>query len=544
MKNVLSWFRARYYLLTGILMFLSFPSYEALPFRLFPVIAWFALVPLFVYVRDCGKHKAFLATFLTGLVGNLLVFSWIGYFGAKMTGGFAIILVFLIPTLSVTFTLRIVIAETLSRRFESMRFLIYPAAWIFVDTIHTLGFLAFPWLNWGYSQYPFTAFIQTASLAGILGINFIMITGSYIMSDVLYHYRKERAELVQFMRSSSMKKFVVFVLVFAGLLIWGASRIPGKTDRGNTAAGDRHLRVSVVQSCISPWDNWELNRFDYLKELQVLTTESLRSNPDFIIWSESATLEFISYGYEKGVFNSFLSQLLDYVQVCERPLLTGEIGIKENLQDFYITRYPQNNAVLIDSDGRVADTYAKINLVPFGEWFPYEKWFPAVKDLVARMGGSSFIPGDKPVIFETQGHRFGTLICYEGIFYRLCRKYRQMGAEYLVNMTNDGWHRAYSGHMQHFAASVFRAVENGIWVVRAGNTGYTAAIDPYGRVRSSIPILEKGFLIADLDFSMNTDTVNLHIGDSLAVADVVFLAALSLVLLYERRRKKGINVQN
>ena len=206
---------------------------------------------------------------------------------------------------------------------------------------------------------------------------------------------------------------------------------------------------------------------------------------------------------------------------------------------FEIERYPQNNAVLIAEDGRVMDTYPKINLVPFGEWFPYEKWFPHVKKVISGMGGSDFVPGDRPVVFETSGHRFGTLICYEGIFYRLCRRYKQLGADFLVNITNDGWTDTYSGHMQHFSASVFRAVENGLWVVRAGNTGYTAAIDPYGRIRSSIPILKPGWCVADLDFSLNRDTVYFHLGDLLVWADLLFLLVLCVILLAGRIRVTG-----
>ena len=538
MKRVLTWFRERYYLLSGILMFLSFPSFGSLPFQLFPFIAWFALIPMFIYVRDREPQEVFLSAFVTGLIGNLLAFSWIGYFGAKVPGGFAVILIALIPVLSVFFVARVYLAEMLSRRFEGLRFIIYPAMWIFIDIIHTLGFLAFPWLNWGYSQYPFTAFVQTASIAGILGINFIMIAGSYLAADAFYHIRTEKPSLRNALLSRYGRKLAAFIVIFSCLLVWGALRIPGKQTRSEGSKVADHMRISVVQSCISPWDNWELNRFDFLKELQLLTNESLKSDPDFIIWSESATLELISYSYEKGGYNSFVSELLSYVQTCDRPLLTGEVGIKEEVEGFYITRSPQNNAVLINSDGTVADTYPKINLVPFGEWFPYEKWFPAVKEMLTRMGGSSFVPGEKPVLFETCGRKFGTLICYEGIFYRLCRSYKQLGADFLVNITNDGWTRAYSGHMQHFAASIFRAVENGIWVVRAGNTGYTATIDPYGRVRSSIPILEKGYLIGDIDFSMNRETMYLHVRDSLAILDAVFLGILCMILLFRRFLKK------
>ena len=196
-------------------------------------------------------------------------------------------------------------------------------------------------------------------------------------------------------------------------------------------------------------------------------------------------------------------------------------------------RYPQNNAVFIDK-GKVVKTYPKINLVPFGEWFPYEKWFPAVKRIATRYGGSDFIPGKIPLLFDIKNYRFGSLICYEGIFHRLCREYRNRGADFFINITNDGWTNTYNGHMQHFSASPFRAIENGIWYVRAGNTGYSAIIDPYGRIAKSIPILEKGALTGDMDFSLNHRTIYSRAGDLILYAAMIFLFLLAAFLIKNR----------
>ena len=157
-----------------------------------------------------------------------------------------------------------------------------------------------------------------------------------------------------------------------------------------------------------------------------------------------------------------------------------------------------------------------------------------MKRIAERLGGSSFVPAHKPVIFDVAGRKFGVLICYEGIFHRFCRTYRSLGAEFFVNITNDGWTDTYRGHMQHFSASIFRAVENGIWYVRAGNTGYTALIDPYGRIRASIPILMKGYLAGDIDFSLNHRTVYSVIGDLFLYIAMGFITVLALIFSFER----------
>lgn len=300
------------------------------------------------------------------------------------------------------------------------------------------------------------------------------------------------------------------------------------------------LRVAVIQTCISPWDNWERKKFSNLDELFRNTDGSLADNPDFIIWSESATLEEISFRSKLGEPDAFDYKLTEYVRSKGIPLLTGEIGRFPVREGRFIRFYPQNNAVLIDADGRVVQTYPKINLVPFGEWFPYEKWLPFVKSIASHYGGSDFVPGKEPQLFNVKGMNFGALICYEGIFYRLCRKYGNMGAVFLVNITNDGWMNRYDGHYQHYSASVFRAIENGLWVVRAGNDGVSAVIDPEGRVTATMPYLEKGHMSGEVYPARNVKTIYARTGDLVLYTALLFIAVLgglTGVNIYKHKKK-------
>jgi len=181
-------------------------------------------------------------------------------------------------------------------------------------------------------------------------------------------------------------------------------------------------------------------------------------------------------------------------------------------------RLAQNSAVMINEWGSVVREYAKMTLVPFGEWFPY-RGMPflgeRIQELIEFYGGSGFVPGEELVIFNCKGYKFGVLICYEGIFYDHCRKYKNKGIDFFVNITNDGWTDLHRGHFQHFAGSVFRTIENGIWMARAGNTGVTAIIDPFGRVQSEIPILVESQLTGSMDFSLNRDTFYSKYGNPL-----------------------------
>ena len=532
MKRIVSWLRERYYLLTPVLMFLSFPSFDFFIFRLFPFFAWISLAPVFLYIRDKSLKDVYYTAFIAGLLGNLFTYQWIGNFAPPGSGGYFVILIPLIPCLSVFFSLKIFLSEYLSRKYEHLRFLIFPAIWIIIEWIQSIGFLAFPLPLWAYSQYPCTSLLQSASVIGATGIAYIMIMFNYLLSELIYA-KKENGLNARLACSSQGKRLIgltvlIVVMIFSGFIRLSRDDKPIKKD----------LRVSIVQTCIDPWENWDRNKMIYLDELIKITDFSLRENPDFIIWSESATLETISYDYDRKFRSLFEKELLDYIKARGRPLLTGEIGILEDSSGFIMRRNPQNNAVLVNGFGEVIKSYSKINLVPFGEWFPYEKWLPVIGDIAVSFGGSKFIPGAEPVLFDLENRRFGALICYEGIFHRLCRGYRNMGADFFINITNDNWTDSYAGHMQHFSASVFRAVENGIWYIRAGNSGCSAVIDPLGRIVKSIPILKKGYLVGDIDFSLNRPTFYAAHGDLLLHASMIFIALLMIIFLAGKIRQK------
>jgi apolipoprotein N-acyltransferase len=505
-------------------MFLSFPSFDVWVLKGFPFFAWIFMVPLFFHVRDKNLKTVYISSFVTGLLGNFFTYEWIGNFAGGQTGGYAVIVGFLIPSLSVFFAMKVLLAEMLSRRWQSMRFIIYPLIWIFIDWIQSIGYLAFPWTNVAHSQYTFSGFMQAASIAGVSGMSFIIIMVSSSIAEAAALFLEKKNSFREYIRESVFRRTAGLILLVILIAIWGTVLLLVHPE-----SRKRDLRVAMVQSCIDPWEGWETNRGRYLKELIYHSDAALGGKPDFLIWSESATLEPVSYFYSKNRSNDFQLELRDYVKRRGVPLFTGEIGVMERRSGFFLERHPQNNGVLIDSSGEPARTYSKINLVPFGEWFPYEKApliGKPVKDLAGSYGGSSFVPGKVPELFSVKGYRFAPLICYEGIFYRLCRTYRRMGADFLVNISNDGWSHTYRGHMQHFSALVFRSVENGLWSVRAGNTGFTAVIDPYGRVTSSMPILTRGYMLGDLDFSMNHETFYSRHGFIIQIFMLTLTAAL------------------
>ncbi|OQA95704.1 MAG: Apolipoprotein N-acyltransferase [Spirochaetes bacterium ADurb.Bin218] len=521
MNRVKKFILSKYYFLTSILLFLSFPSYDFFALKFFSFFAWFFLVPLYVYLRGKSLKEVIYISFLTGIIGNLFTYGWIGNFGAKVPGGFIVILIFLIPSLTAFFTIKILLAEFLSQKYPKLDFLIYPSIWIIVDYIQSIGFLAFPWTYIGYSQYPFISFIQMSSVTGILGVNFLIIMFNIAIGNFIKRLDWEGGFFIKYLYSTREGKIFLYIsatLIF--IMIAGFVRVKSFEE------GEGKFKISVIQTCISPWDNWHLRRYEYLGELIKYTKMAVADDPDLIIWSESATLETISFRWQNGEKDLFDQHLFNFVREINKPVLTGEIGVSAKRDGYRIRLYPQNSALLIKEDGVPEKTYAKINLVPFGEWFPYQKWFSFVKKLVDKMGGSDFVPGSIPELFTLKEHKFAVLICYEGIFYRLCRDYKNKGADFLINITNDGWTDTCNGHYQHFAASVFRAVENGIPVVRAGNTGVSAVITPIGTVASTMPYLTKGYFSGFVDVLAKKDTFYQYLGDWVLYISCIFCGFL------------------
>lgn len=535
--NIKKIFKNYYFLLTPVLLFFSYPSYDIIILKAFPLFTWFALIPVYIYIREKSLKQVYVISFITGLISFIFTNGWMGAFGASVPGGFLVILLFLMPALAFFFAAKIFIAEYISRRHEKFRIIIYITVWLFIDYIKSIGLLAFPWNYLGYTQYPVTPLLQIVSYTGVHGITFLIITCNLLISDLMFKYIKSQLVKVktfsQIVLNYKVHFAFVLLMIFIfihGFYIMNSYPKPKKQD----------LKVSLVQSCISPWDNWIKNRSRFLDDLEKLTNKALKDNPDFIIWSESATLEPISFDYRRNRIDKFQKRVLNLAKENNKPLLTGEIGV---IVDYKQKRvFPQNSAVLIDENGQVNKSYAKMHLCPFGEWIPYDKWLPGVKNLVLEMGGSTFVPGNKPEIFEVNNHKFGVLICYEGLFYRLNRQYKNLGAKFFVNITNDGWSDYYKGHMQHFAAAKFRAIENGIWFVRAGNTGYTTLINPYGVIEKSIPILEKGYLTGSLDFSLNHDTFYSKFGDiflySIIAILIIMLTYFEFMSYYNKRKTK------
>jgi apolipoprotein N-acyltransferase len=229
------------------------------------------------------------------------------------------------------------------------------------------------------------------------------------------------------------------------------------------------------------------------------------THPDLVVWPESP-----------APFDEtdprFLPSMAALAQRVQAPLVVGGIGEDVSagqLQDYY------NSALVIGADGQRVGRYDKIHLVPFGEYIPFQQYLTFAHKLTGRV--STFSRGDERKVFRLNGHRYGIFICYESVFADEVREFAELGAEVLVNISDDGWYGDTSAPWQHLNMVRMRAIENRRWILRDTNTGVTAVIDPEGRVRQSIPRHQLGELPVQYGFRSDITYYTLH-GDVFAWA--------------------------
>ena len=209
-----------------------------------------------------------------------------------------------------------------------------------------------------------------------------------------------------------------------------------------------------------------------------------------LIWPESAFPFFLTREADA------LAQIADLLPQGT-VLITGAVRAPEPIAGAAIAR-AYNSVYVIDHDGSMLSVYDKVHLVPFGEYLPFQSFLEqlGLMQLTKVQGG--FIPGDRRRAIEVpRAPRFLPLICYEIIFPGEAVP-RGERPGWLLNLTNDGWFGISTGPYQHFQQARVRAIEEGLPLVRAANTGISAVVDPLGRIIKSLPLGAEGVLDSPL----------------------------------------------
>ena len=334
------------------------------------------------------------------------------------------------------------------------------ATWVALEMIRARFLGGFPWSFIGASQFKLVPLIQIASVTGVYGISFLVVWASLsLFCAVRMVFSKPDS------RFAWQPEIFLPLFVVAGLFAFGEIKLNGQNPPSSI------LRVTMIQPSVPQnliWDESQnTNRFQQLLEL---SETALTNKTDLLIWPEAAVPQFDDASYA-AITNLILAHHVWMIFNADDVLPKANPSTNDKYDVF-------NSAFSFDPDGLCAAVYHKQKLVIFGEYVPpFLKWFTPIT------GG--YEAGNVPVQFELNGLKIKTapLICFEDTFPQTARKSVQGGTDFLVNLTNDGWFGKGAEQWQHMANAVFRAVENGVPLVRCCNNGVTCWIDSHGRVR-------------------------------------------------------------
>lgn len=342
------------------------------------------------------------------------------------------------------------------------------ALWVAWEMVVARIFSGFPWNLLGASQFRQLPLIQIASVTGIYGVSFVaawfsvaLLCSGARMAGGTKDFRLWKADIA------------LPLLLGVCLVAWGV-----RTALQPTPAGEP-VRLALIQPSIPQrwiWDPAESsNRF---AQLLTWSGQAMASRPDVVVWPEAAVPRMARWD------EAMHTAITNFARTHRVWLLLGSDDAGPATRPRPAGDYEiYNAAFLVNPEGEFVARYRKQRLVIFGEYLPLARWLPFLERWT---GLGSFTPGDGPVTFAVPGLncRMAPLICFEDIFPHGVREHVDDDTDFLVNLTNNGWFGESAAQWQHAANAVFRAVENGVPLVRCANNGLTCWVDPRGRLHN------------------------------------------------------------
>jgi apolipoprotein N-acyltransferase len=321
-------------------------------------------------------------------------------------------------------------------------------------------FTGFPWNPLGASQYQMVPLIQIASVTGIYGVSFLVVwvSLSLLSASLMVVLRPTT-------RSAWVSEIILPALVVALVFNFGFRQL------AREPAAEHTLNVTLIQPSIPQTLIWDTSRdMDRFHELIHLSEQALTNRTDLLIWPEAAVPSFARWD------TNLYPAITNLVRQHRVWLILGSDDVGRPAPPVPPDKYEYYNAsFLVSPDGEFVSRYIKRNLVVFGEYIPLVRWLPFVKWFTPIEGG--FTPGERavPFVLTRPDVKTSPLICFEDIFPQTAREAADDDTDFLVNLTNNGWFGDSSAQWQHAAAAVFRAVENGLPLIRCSACARSSA---------------------------------------------------------------------
>ncbi|MDD4202461.1 MAG: apolipoprotein N-acyltransferase [Candidatus Omnitrophica bacterium] len=426
-------------LFSSVFFSLSFPSF--INKEGFWFLAYIFAIPFFYVLDHARPLQKFMWTVLCAVISYSMILYWL--FPLSFKGAIVFVLFM---------SLQLVIFMWIYNKIKNniLIFIYVPSAWVVSEYIRSFLFKGFCW-GVGYSQSFNTYTIQCADIFGSYGLSFLII----MINFLLYRMIKEK----------ELNKIFAVIVILA--LIFGYGYIKQKDIQKTISEKD--IFVSIVQGNISQKEKWDEAFEEKIKKTYKDLSLEVDDRTEILIWPETS----LPCDYD----DQNIGFLIDIMGKKDTQMIFG-VAVNEN-NKFY------NRAVWMDKDGKIIGEYDKIKTIPFFEYAPFNK------KALYFLGDINedpvwFSSGEKIGLFEHQDKRIGILICFEDFFEELTRQLVVNKANLLVNITNDALFENSSEAYLHLQASVFRAVENRINIVRSANTGFSCIISDKGVIINKI----------------------------------------------------------
>lgn len=481
-------------------------------------ISWVSFVPLFYAIINNASSKlrhSLGKGFLFGFVYYLCIYYWFLWFypldfaGLSTAASIAVValawvgislvhgVLWCIPTL---------VCHFLKKKTNSPAFLSFAAiiGIIGAEKLTLVGDLAFPWARISLGQYSATALIQSASLFGADGVDILILVINALLTLCFIYPPKKRVISV-----------LVAITIFCTNLGFGIIRL-------NNQSNSQKIDIMTVQASVEQSEKWSYNGDTIcFNRYSSLTKDNITNSVDLVLWPESA----VPTVYEN---EDSLRLYKKIAKDINTPLLAGVL--------FENGGPHTNSAALITQNGDIT-SYAKRQLVPFGEYMPYQKILSTVFPFLAQLNiiEQNYVSGNDTAIMQLNDAHLGTIICFESIYPNLARQSVLDGAELLIEATNDSWLKDSPAMYQHLAHGVFRSVENGRSLIRSANSGVSATIDTRGRIQKMLEPNVTG-VITDSVYLSTEQTLYTKTGDILFPICVIFALIWFVTLLIKGKK--------
>ncbi len=506
--------------LLGRLFFLalSFASGVVLSFTMAPYEFWpllFLGFSVFYVCLASSKTTAFAALngWMFGFGYFLFSLSWIG--NALLVEGNDYRWAWPLAVIALPFALAFftAIASALIRQLSDLKsifgYLSFVALLSLFEFLRGHLFTGFPWNLYGYAWGGQDEILQTLSLQNVYVLTMLTIFWSAIFG--FWAVSKDKTH--------AARLTLIVALSFGLSFGYGWWRLKNYTELPHYD----NVLVHIIQPNIPQAEKWERDKIglNFQKHINLHDTDD--NHPENVnhlyIWPETSLHP--AYVASPEAEDIIKKRLRTQTNASQASLLAGALIFEPDKNEY------TNSLIEYNKDGRSTAQYDKAHLVPFGEYIPFQNWIPL--DTITRFNGIQSGDGIKTLtVFETL--KYSPLICYEILFPGKVINQNDR-PDFIVNITNDAWYGDSAGPHQHLSKARFRALEEGITVIRAANTGISAMINPLGQIIEQKPLFQSGQILSKIPKPIDQNRKIFYTGNMLLY--VGFLAWI-VFFLYKR----------